>query len=123
MKKSKFTPTIVSKQFTRLFTLAVIGIGLIVLIGWFSGFMFLTRFSMNEVPMAPSTAYLFITLAVGLWCYLRPQKIAINRNADDYPLWRTNCVTDNRSSFKIYKVDGGARRSGSIASRFKYYND
>lgn len=81
MKKSKFTHAIVSKQFIRLFALPVIVIGLVVLIGWFSGLMFLTRFSINEVPMAPSTAYVFIFLAAGLWFYLRPQKIAINRNA------------------------------------------
>ena len=81
MGKSIFNRTIVSKQFTKLFALPVIGIGLIVLIGWFSSLMFLTRFSINEVPMAPSTAYVFIALAAGLWFYLRPQKIVINRNA------------------------------------------
>ena len=80
MEKSKHTPTIVSERFTRLFALPIIGIGLIVLIGWFSSLMFLTRFSITEVAMAPSTAYLFITLAVGIWFYTRPKKIAINRN-------------------------------------------
>ena len=81
IEKAKFTPTIVSKQFTSFFAFPVIGIGLIVLIGWYSNLTFLTRLSINEVPMAPSTAYVFICLAVGLWFYLRPQKIAINRNA------------------------------------------
>jgi PAS domain S-box-containing protein len=80
LKKSKFSHTIVSERFTRLFALLIIVIGLVVLLGWYSGLMFLTRFSVNEVPMAPSTAYVFIFLAVGLWFYLRPQKIAINRN-------------------------------------------
>ena len=81
MGKSKFNHTIVSVRFSRLFISVVIGIGLIVLFGWFSKLMFLTRFSINEVPMAPSTAYVFIFMAVGLWFYLRSQKIAINRNA------------------------------------------
>jgi len=81
MEKSKFSHSIVSERVTRFFALAVIVIGLLVLIGWYSKLMFLTRFSINEVPMAPSTAYLFIILAVGIWFCLRPQKIAINRNA------------------------------------------
>ena len=81
MKKSNFNQTIVSERFTRIFALLVIVIGLIVLIGWFSRLMFLTRFSVNEVPMAPSTAYVFIFLAAGLGFYLHPQKIAITRIA------------------------------------------
>ena len=81
MEKSKTTHTFVSERFTRLFASVVIVIGILVLIGWDSKLMFLTRFSINEVPMAPSTAYVFICLAIGLWFYLRPQKIAINRNA------------------------------------------
>jgi PAS domain S-box-containing protein len=81
MKKSKFNHAIVSERYTRLFALLPILIGLFVLIGWFSKLMFLTRFSVNEVPMAPSTAYLFICLAVGVWFSLGPQKTAINRNA------------------------------------------
>ena len=81
MKKSKFTPTIVSEQFTKFFALLVIVVGLLVLIGWYGNLMFLTRFSINEVPMAPSTAYFFICLAAGLWSYHRQQKTAINRNA------------------------------------------
>jgi len=81
MERSKYNHTIISELFTRLFALLVIIIGLLVLIGWFSELMLLTRFSNNEVPMAPSTAYVFICLAVGLWFYLRPQKRAINRNA------------------------------------------
>ncbi|MBT3207904.1 MAG: PAS domain-containing protein [Bacteroidetes bacterium] len=81
MEKYKFTHTIVSHRFTRLFASMLIVIGLIVLMGWFSRLMFLTRFSINEVPMAPSTAYVFICLAVGIWFYVRPQKIAINRYA------------------------------------------
>jgi hypothetical protein len=78
-EKSRFLQTI--QRFTRLFASGVIVIGLLVLIGWYSKLMFLTRFSINEVPMAPSTAYVFVCLAVGLWFYLRPQKTAINRNA------------------------------------------
>jgi PAS domain S-box-containing protein len=81
MEKSKFRHTIVSERFTILFASGVILIGLFVLIGWFSRLMFLTRFSVNEVPMAPSTAYVFIFMAAGLWFYLRPQKIALNRIA------------------------------------------
>ena len=80
MKKYKPSQTIVSERFASLFSFPVIVIGLIVLIGWFNGLMFLTRFSINEVPMAPSTAYVFIFIAIGLWFYLRPQNIAINRN-------------------------------------------
>ncbi len=80
MKKSKSNHTIVSERFTRLFAAVVVVIGIIVLIGWFSGLMFLTRFTSNEVAMAPSTAYAFIGLAVGICFYLRPQKTAINRN-------------------------------------------
>ncbi len=53
--------------------------------------------------------------------YWENVKDFLDRNADDYPLWKTNCVTENRSRFKVYKVDGGGRRSGSIASRFKNY--
>ena len=81
MEKSKFTHTIVSEVFTRLSASVVIVIGLLVLIGWYGKLMLLTRFSINEVPMAPSTAYVFIFMAFGLWFYLRPQKIAINRKA------------------------------------------
>ena len=71
MGKSKFTHTIVSERFSRLFASLVIVTGLLVLIGWYSKLMFLTRFSINEVPMAPSTAYAFIWLAIGLWFYLK----------------------------------------------------
>ncbi len=81
MIKSKFTHSVVSEKFTRLSAIVVIVIGVLVLIGWYSKMMFLTRFSINEVPMAPSTAYVFIFIAAGLWFYLRPQKIVINRNA------------------------------------------
>lgn len=80
MEKYKSTYTIISPRFTRLFASVVILIGSVVLIGWFGKLMFLTRFSINEVPMAPSTAYVFIFIAIGLWFYLRPQNIAINRN-------------------------------------------
>lgn len=56
--------------------------------------------------------------------YWENVKDFLDRNADDYPLWKNNCVTYNRSQFKISKIGGGSgRRSGSIASRFKYLND
>jgi hypothetical protein len=77
----EFDSAMVSVKFARYFTLSVILMGLVVLVGWFSGLMFLTRVSAHEVPMAPSTAYVFIGLALGLWFYLRSQKLAINRKA------------------------------------------
>lgn len=79
MNKSESDQAIISRRFTRIFALLVILIGLFVLIGWYGRLMFLTRFSINEVPMPLSTAYVFVSLTVGLWCYLRPQKVAINR--------------------------------------------
>jgi len=80
MEKSGDYEPILSERFTGLAALLVIVIGVIVLIGWYGKLMFLTRFSINEVPMAPSTAYIFIFMAAGLWFYHRQQKIPIIRN-------------------------------------------
>ena len=80
MKNSKLTSIIVSERFANFFALLVILIGLLVLIGWYFNLMFLTRFSINEVPMAPSTAYVFIFFATGLLFNLRPTQKTKNRN-------------------------------------------
>lgn len=36
--------------------------------------------------------------------YWENVKDFLDRNAADYPLWKTNCVSENRSSFKVYKI-------------------
>jgi len=36
--------------------------------------------------------------------YWENVKLFLDRNSDDYPLWKTNCVTHSKSRFKVYKV-------------------
>jgi len=79
MKESEFTYKIISRRLTMIVASLFAGICLIVLFGWYSGLMFLTRFSPEEVSMAPSTAYAFIGLAAGLWFCLRPKNVILNR--------------------------------------------
>ncbi len=97
MKKSKSSYTIVSELFTKLFASEVIVISMLVLIGWYAGLMFLTKFSISEVPIAPSIACVFIFLGINLHFYFRPQEITINRIALLF-------LISNRNIFNIFFV-------------------
>ncbi len=51
---------------TFLFSLFALGIGIITLIGWIFGVQVLTSFSSGLIPMAPSTAFLFILFGIAI---------------------------------------------------------
>jgi len=53
--------------------------------------------------------------------YWENVKDFLDRNADDYPLWKTNCVTENRSGFKVSKIGGRSKGYSPIRTRFKNY--
>lgn len=56
------------------------GFGLLALFGWISGIMFLTTFAAGKVPMAPSTALLFLLFGMTIFFYtLKPIDNAARR--------------------------------------------
>ncbi|TSA29295.1 MAG: PAS domain S-box protein, partial [Ignavibacteriales bacterium] len=52
--------------FTLLFSLLTSGVGIIALLGWILGVQVLASFSSVLIPMAPSTAFLFISFGVAI---------------------------------------------------------
>ena len=55
-QKEKRVPVL----FTLLFGLLASGVGIIAILGWILGVPVLAGFSYGLIPMAPSTAFLFI---------------------------------------------------------------
>ena len=70
MGGDKITSAIISARATVFFAALLIILCLLVFTGWISGWMFLTRFAADEVPMAPITALTFIILSAGLWFHI-----------------------------------------------------
>ena len=50
--------------------------------------------------------------------YWESVKLFLDRNADDYPLWKNSCVTQ-RGTFRISKIGGSSDVSVNTASIFK----
>ena len=80
MNKTKIIPAIISARVTVFFAASGIIISLAVFAGWLNEWMFLTRVTADEVPMAPSTAFTFIILNLGLWFYIRYRALQTSRN-------------------------------------------
>ena len=70
MGRTGITSAIISARGTVFFAVLAIIISLLVLTGWINGWLFLTRLADDEVPMAPSTAIIFIILSAGLWFHV-----------------------------------------------------
>lgn len=68
-----------SNRFAVVVALLVILIGLISLTGWISGTMWLTRFEVTQVPIAPITIFLFVICSLALLALIRFQKTNKNR--------------------------------------------
>jgi len=81
MQKTQLNEKIISERYTMIFSFFVTVISLTVLIGWGTGWMFLTRFTINEVAMAPSTAWVFMILAFSSFFYLRSSSAQFSRKA------------------------------------------
>jgi len=65
--------TILSARYTIGFALLTILISIMVIIGYVDQLMYLTSFGISNVPMAPSTAGIFILMGLGLMGHLYPQ--------------------------------------------------
>lgn len=70
MCRSENTSAIMSSRCASFFAAFIIVISLLVFTGWINGWLFLTRLADDEVPMAPSTAIIFIILSAGLWFHV-----------------------------------------------------
>ena len=62
-------PSTKSILFIRLFSFLTLGIGIAGMLGWALGLMILTSFINGLIPMAPSTAFLFITFGTSVLLY------------------------------------------------------
>ena len=65
-----------------ILTLLAAGVGLVSLVGWVAGFPLLAAFGPGRVPMAPSTAVLFLVYGVAVFLHARlPRNHAARRLA------------------------------------------
>ncbi len=79
MDKTKIISAIISARAAKFFAALVIVACLVVFAGWINDWMFLTRITDTEVPMAPSTVFTFIILSSGLWFYIRSETLPTSR--------------------------------------------
>lgn len=52
--------------------------------------------------------------------YWENVKLFLDRNANTYPLWKNGCQQNNKSRFKIYKVDGASKEHVPTRQRFSF---
>ena len=71
MRKNDKEETGKSALFTLLFGLLTSGVGVIALLGWIFGIPVLASFNSDLIPMAPSTAILFISFGVAVFLSTR----------------------------------------------------
>ncbi len=67
--KNKVIKIVIAAGYTKIFASLVILICAAALTGWYSNRMFLTRFVEHHIPIAPSTAFVFIVLSSGIIFY------------------------------------------------------
>ncbi|MHB1457628.1 MAG: PAS domain S-box protein [Armatimonadota bacterium] len=69
-----------TRFFNIVFAAISAGFGLLALFGWITGITFLTTFSAGKVPMAPSTALLFLLFGITIFLYgFAPQSTKTHR--------------------------------------------
>lgn len=68
--KSSQNKAFIWGQAARILSLLAAGFGIAALFGWLAGISLLTTFGSNNIPMAPSTALLFLLYGAALFFYL-----------------------------------------------------
>ena len=93
MFENKNDSSVFSPYWTKTFAFAIIAISLIVYLGWFTGWMILTSIFPEEIPMALSTATLFVIFGISLLQYVRYRNSKSGSLSVQLPILIIFCLT------------------------------